>query len=411
MARKIAEERFKGMPGTLRDLLRAQLSGKLIERDGSPADIQEGVSTIQTFDRTWRVPTDAVSHRSTYFKNARGNVISYKIIESNIGYMHTIGLVNLCARVLGKAETVNLILSGDKETQADEVSSILSKTETVHPTPSGDGETRVDEATSDNSTDEMVGGTEEVPSIQTALGYTTREGADSPPEKVLAHGQTALGKMSAEQRRAWLAENMGFCFTEDGATAYRSERTANENAVHVDAQGKVRKLSEVTGQNPPGWEAATSAARLSGYNVLTASYREQIRWLAVQTSANILTSIPPELRRLWLAERNNLFFRSSPGNPYREEECVLESGIKISFQGSDYEHCLYYNPSGKIVNAFDIGREWNKRWCLPCYCEVVVGINAINESFRDEVETMRNASRKSASYQNGTSGSNLSQER
>ncbi len=318
MAREVAKERFKEMPPVLRDLLRARLSRKLINLDGSPAEFEEGVSTVQTFDRTWEVPMDAVDHQKTYFKDSQGQNIPCSIVEAyHADYGQTFRLVNLCARILGKEETVKLIPPG---------------------------------------------------------------------------GGTAL---TAEQRYAWLAEKMGFCFTEDGAPAYQSERTANENAVYVDAQGKVHKLAEASGRDSAGWTEATSTALAVGYDKFAAPYKEKIKQLAVQTSKYILGSMPPGLRQSWLAERNKFFFRPNPGDPYRGGDCTLDSGIKVFFQGSDYVHCLYYDPSGKVVKVADIGAVWKNRWWLLYYCETVAGIEAINKSFSAEVEPMRAAFQKS----------------
>ncbi len=375
MARAVAKERFKEMPPILRDLLRARLSRKLLKLDGSPAEIAEGVSTAQTFDRTWKVPMDAVDHQKTYFKDSKGQSIPYRVVETySTNCLQTLILVNLCAQILGKEETVNLI-------------------------PSGDVETKVDDTASDN----IDGTTEEegVPSSQTALGHTTRKGADTPQDKLLAQGQTALGEMTTEQRCAWLAEGMGFCFTEDGAPAYQSERTANANAVYVDAQGKVRKLSEVPGKDSPGWTAATNAARLVGYDLLTAPYKEEIRQLAVQTSKYILTSMSPELRQSWLAENNKLLFMPNAQVPYSLQKGTLESGIKVSHQGvgtGTYGKCMYYDPSDKIVSTTAVEGTRQKRWGILSYCETVAGIEAINAQFPAEVEAMRAAFQKSPFY-------------
>ncbi len=113
VARKIAGERFKEMPPMLRDLLRAQLSGKLIKIDGTPAEVKEGTSPVQTFDRTWQVPVDVVDAASAYFKNSSEKTIPCSIYNAYAGeYAQTINLVNLCARILGKEETAKLIPPG-----------------------------------------------------------------------------------------------------------------------------------------------------------------------------------------------------------------------------------------------------------------------------------------------------------
>ncbi len=322
MAREVAKERFGEMPPVLRDLLRARLSRKLIKLDGSPADIGEGVSTVQTFDRAWGVPMDAVDHQKTYFKDAQGQSIPYSIVDAyHADYGQTFRLVNLCAQILGKEETVKLI-------------------------PPGGG-----------------------------------------------------AVLTVEQRYAWLAEKMGFCFTEDGTPAYQSERTTNGNAVYVDAQGKVRKLSEVPGKDSAGWTETTNTALAVGYDKFTAPYEEEIKRLAVQTSKYILTSMPPGLRQSWLAERNGFFFMPNTPVPCTFENISLESGIKISFRGTgggNYEKCLYHNPSGKIVPVTAVEAVWKKnRWWLLYYGESVAGIDAINALFPAEVEPMRAAFQKS----------------
>ncbi len=373
MAGAVAKERFKEMPPMLRDLLRALLSRRLIKLDGSPAEIEKGECTVQTFDRTWKVPLDVVDRGHTYFLNSAGQKLPYSISSTyEQEYLQTLKLVNLCVQILGREETMKLIPSGDVKTESG--------------------------GTASDSTDSATAEAGSILPGETALGNTSREGAGMPQDKLMARGQSALREMTAEQRYAWLAEKMGFCFTEDGGAAYQPERTANGNAVYVDAQGKVRKLAEVSGKDSAGWTETTGIARAVGYDKFTAPYREEIKQLAVQTSKHILESMPPELRQSWLAERNKFFFRPNPGDPYRGGDCTLDSGIKVFFQGSDYVHCLYYDPSGKVVKVADIGAVWKNRWWLLYYCETVAGIEAINKSFSAEVEPMCAAFQKSPFY-------------
>ncbi len=207
-------------------------------------------------------------------------------------------------------------------------------------------------------------------------------------------------ELSPEQRRAWLAEHFGLCYTSDGRPAYQSERTANDDALFVDADGKERKLSDVANKNDAKWIAATNAAIIVNYNEQFMSRRkDELEDLACRTAYTILSSMPADLRQTWLAARNRFFFLPDMKNPYGgPDNWTLESGVKHAVWGGvgwNYNKCLYYDPIGKMVHPAGVPPEWGRRWSLLYYCESLLGIEAINSFFSDEVNAMRTHFEKS----------------
>ncbi len=214
-------------------------------------------------------------------------------------------------------------------------------------------------------------------------------------------GIAALRRMSTALRRAWLAENMGFCYTQSDAPAYMAHHIANDNALFVDEQGKECKLSEVaTDKMAPDWAAATKAALAVGYEQIAAPFKEELKKLAVQTATYILNKMPKEVCFSWLSETNKLLFQADGKSIYPSSRqsstigYVTAQRFKISYAGR-----LYYSPQGRIEQAqWPEWSIWGTRWCTLFRCENLVGIEVINDSFKEDVKAMRAAYEKSPFY-------------
>ena len=219
-----------------------------------------------------------------------------------------------------------------------------------------------------------------------------------------AEGIEALRRMSVALRRAWLAENMGFCYTQSDAPAYLAPHVANDNALFVDEQGKERKLSEVaTDKMASDWVAATKAALAVGHEQIAAPFKEELKTLAVQTATYILNAIGETPRYSWLAEMNHLIFNPNGQSAYPPDERIwsVESGFKVQSSGVSYakNKNMFYNPQGKITQP-SAGNTGGSRWpMLYLYrCANVAGIEAINAAFKADVDAMRAAYEKSPFY-------------
>ena len=238
-------------------------------------------------------------------------------------------------------------------------------------------------------------------SHRNVMGGTSSDGAASPRDAQYAEGIAALRRMSAALRRAWLAEGMGFCYTQSDAPAYVALHIANDNALFVDKQGKERSLSRVaTDKMAPDWVAATKAALAVGYEQIAAPFKEEVKKLAVQTATYILNKMPKEVRFSWLSETNKLLFQADgkPIYPSSRQSStfgyVTSQRFKISYAGR-----LYYSPQGRIEQAqWPEWSIWGTRWCTLFRCENLVGIEAINNSFKEDVKAMRAAYEKSPFY-------------
>ena len=238
-------------------------------------------------------------------------------------------------------------------------------------------------------------------SHRNAMGGTSSDGAASPGDAQYAEGIAALRRMSTALRRAWLAESMGFCYTQSDAPAYMALHIANDDALFVDEQGKERKLSEVaTDKMAPDWVAATKAALAVGYEQIATPFKEELKGLAVQTGTYILNKMPKEVRFSWLSETNKLLFQADgkPIYPSNRQSStfgyVTSQRFKISYAGR-----LYYSPQGRIEQAqWPEWSIWGTRWCTLFRCENLVGIEAINNSFKEDVKAMRAAYEKSPFY-------------
>ena len=362
MARHIAEDRFKEMPPIVRDLMRAELSGNLINADGSPAqDLGGGHSTIETHNRTWKIPVISVDKSKTFFVDSKGRKLPYSIFDQYIdSYGQTFRLIHLCDLILGRDEVLKYI------------------------PPAGENEGK------------------ELPqaSQKTAMGSTSLDGATSPKDAQYAEGIAALRRMSVALRRAWLAENMGFCYTQSDAPAYMAPHVANDNALFVDEQGKERKLSEVaTDKMASDWVAATKAALAVGHEQVAAPFKEELKALAVQTATHILKAIGEAPRYSWLAEMNHLIFNPNGQSAYPPNggSLSVESGFKVQSAGISYGGTLFYNPQGKITQPA-MGNTGGSRWLMLFRCANVAGIEAINAAFRANVDAMRSAYEKSPFY-------------
>ena len=237
-------------------------------------------------------------------------------------------------------------------------------------------------------------------SRKSAMGSTSPEGAGSSKGAQYAEGIAALRRMSAALRRAWLAENMGFCYAQSNAPAYTAPHIANDNALFVDEQGKERKLSEVaTDKMAPDWVAATKAALAVGHEQVAAPFKEELKALAVQTATHILKSIDETPRYSWLAEMNHLIFSPNGQSAYPPGGRIWseESGFKIHTPNVNYGGKLYYNPQGKISQP-SAGNAGLKRWGMLFRCADVAGIEAIDAAFKADVDAMRAAYKKSPFY-------------
>ncbi len=362
MARHIAEDRFKEMPPIVRDLMRAEISGNLINADGSPAqDLGGGYSTVETHNRrTWKVSMVSVDRTKTFFVDSVGRKLPYSIVEQYNSYGQTFRLIHLCTLILGSDEVLEYI------------------------PPAGENEEKdLREA-----------------SRKSAMGSTSPEGVASSGGAQYAEGIAALRRMSTGMRRAWLAENMGFCYTQSNAPAYTAPHIANDNALFVDEQGKERKLSEVaTDKMTPDWVAATKAALAVGHEQVAAPFKEELKALAVQTATHILKSIDKTPRYSWLAEMNHLIFNPNGQSAYPPggQTNSVESGFKVHAPDVNYGGKLYYNPQGKISQPSASNAGW-KRWNMLFRCADVAGIEAINAEFKADVEAMRAAYKKSPFY-------------
>ena len=362
MARHIAKERFKEMPPIVRDLLRAEISGKLINADGSPAkDLGDGYATVETYNRTWEIPVINVNKSKTFFVSSMGKKVPYSIVQQySYSYAQTIQLVHLCDLILGRDEVLEYI------------------------PPAGENEGKELPQTSQKS----------------AMGCTSPDGAASPKDAQYAEGVAALRRMSVALRRAWLAENMGFCYTQSDAPAYMAPHIANDNALFVDEQGKERKLSEVaTDKMASDWVAATKAALAVGHEQIAAPFREELKALAVQTATHILNAIGETPRYSWLAEMNHLISNPNGQSAYPPNgwSSSVESGFKVQTPGASYGGTLFYNPQGKITQPA-VGNPGRSRWLMLYRCANVAGIEAINAAFKTDVDAMRSVYEKSPFY-------------
>ena len=117
MARHIAKARFKDMPSIVRDLIRAEITGKLVNADDSPAkDLGDGYVTIETHNRTWRRPLIHVEDRGkTFFVDSEGRKLPYSIVEHYKSYGQTFRLIHLCTLILGEEEVLKYIPPGRKK--------------------------------------------------------------------------------------------------------------------------------------------------------------------------------------------------------------------------------------------------------------------------------------------------------
>ena len=217
-----------------------------------------------------------------------------------------------------------------------------------------------------------------------------------------AEGIEALRRMSVALRRAWLAENMGFCYTQSDASAYMAPHVANDNALFVDEQGKERKLSEVaTDKMAPDWVAATKAALAVGHEQVATPFKEELKALAIQTATYILNAIGETPRYSWLAEMNHLIFNPNGQSAYPPDERIwsVESGFKVQSSGVSYakNKNMFYNPQGKITQP-SAGNTGESRWPMLYRCANVAGIEAINAAFKADVDAMRAAYEKSPFY-------------
>ena len=392
MARHIAKDRFKDMPPVVRDLVRAEISGKLINADDSPAkdlgaDAHTGAGYIivETHNRTWRVPMvhfpeDA---RKTFYLDSMGKKMPYSIVGQYSSYMQTFRLLHLCGLILDRDEVLKYIPPAN-ENEEKELPEEPQKS-----------------AMGSSSNDSAPGSTEESETPRkTAMGSTSLEDTVSPEDKLYAEGVTALRRMSATLRRAWLAENMGFCYTQSDAPAYMAPHIANDNALFVDEQGKERSLSEVaTDKMASDWVAATKAALAVGHEQVAAPFKEELKALAVQTATHILKAIGEAPRYSWLAEMNHLIFNPNGQSAYPPNggSLSVESGFKVQSAGISYGGTLFYNPQGKITQPA-MGNTGGSRWLMLFRCANVVGIEAINAAFKADVDAMRAAYEKSPFY-------------
>ena len=385
MARHIAEDRFKEMPPIVRDLMRAELSGNLINADGSPAqDLGGGHSTIETHNRTWKIPVISVDKSKTFFVDSKGRKLPYSIFDQYIdSYGQTFRLIHLCDLILGRDEVLKYIPpAGENEgkelPQAPQKSAMGSATNEPAPAPAEKPKTPQ----------------------KSAMGSTSLEDAASPKDAQYAEGVAALRRMPTALRRAWLAENMGFCYTQSNAPAYLAPHVANDNALFVDEQGKERKLSEVaTDKMASDWVAATKAALAVGHEQVAMPFKEELKALAVQTATYILNAIGETPRFSWLAEMNHLIFKPNGQSAYppNERSLSVESGFQIYSPWAIYNGSLYYNPQGKITQPSN-DNAGLRHWHMLFRCANVAGIEAINAAFKADVDAMRAAYEKSPFY-------------
>ena len=385
MARHMAADRFRQMPPLLRDAFRALWSGDLVTADGRPAKIEDKTIYVETFDRKWYVPWESMDRRNAYFMSSNGKSILYWSIYSTYWkeWVQTIRLAHLCAHILGRKVVLEYMPpvgenEGKELPQASQKSAMGSAANDSAPGPTEESETP----------------------RKTAMGSVSLEDTVSSEDRLHEEGIAALRRMSPALRRAWLAENMGFCYTQSDAPAYMAPHAANDNALFVDEQGKECKLSEIaTDKMAPDWVAATRAALAVGHRQIAGTFDEELKALAVQTATHILNAIDETPRSSWLAEVNHLIFNPNGQSAYppNERSLSVESGFKVRSSGVSYARNLYYNPQGKITQPA-VGNTGESCWLMLYRCANVAGIEAINVAFKADVDAMRAAYEKSPFY-------------
>ena len=212
-----------------------------------------------------------------------------------------------------------------------------------------------------------------------------------------AEGVAALRRMSSKLRRAWLAENMGFCYAQGNDPAYRAPHIANDNALFVDERGKERKFSEVANdKRDSDWSVATQAAITVGREQIAKPFKKELKDLARQTATRILKAMDKTPRYSWLAEMNHLIFNPNGQSAYPPGggAAPLESGFKVQTLAVSYKGTLFYNPQGEITRP-SMGNTGGKRWLMLFRCANVTGVKAINAAFKADVKAMRDSYKKS----------------
>lgn len=110
MARHMAKDRFENMPDLLREALRAEFSGTLTTKDGTPAVAGETTIEVQAANRNVKIPRANILRNKAYFTDVAGQEHPYSSIVKYEGpYWQSIRLAYLCAHILGKEEILKLI--------------------------------------------------------------------------------------------------------------------------------------------------------------------------------------------------------------------------------------------------------------------------------------------------------------
>ena len=354
MATFMAKDRFDSMPPLLRDALRAEFADQLTTHDGKPAVDGTTSIDIQAANHWVRIPRANVLKDKAYFVDSTGKEYPYSsIAKFDTPYKQTICLAYLCAHILGKDQILKLIPGN---------------------APGG-------EKAGDNA----------------PVGDQTT--GDEASKKQLDRAVSAIKSLSGEQLRAWIAEKLGFCYSHSKATAYAREHEANEQAFFVGEDGQEHQLTKIADKGDAKWQAATAAAQSVGYPALATALSEEMKTLAAETSRFILSSMPVELRAAWLAENNRLFFHMDKSAAYHEKEVEsrMDSGMSRTTARITDSNLFYFDKNGKITKSAAVDwNTWLTRWHILYYCANVAGMDAVNESFRTEVDAMRAAFDKSS---------------
>ena len=224
-------------------------------------------------------------------------------------------------------------------------------------------------------------------------------------------------------REAWLAQQRGLLFCEDGRSPYtgatgtekvtikrgkkvethrNSFKEVRREAVFIGTDGQLYNFRAVCDQHSKDarkadkWKAAGFYTSRAGEKAALAPFTEELQALEVQRGIYFLKQMRPELRAALFAEVLGLLYLDNGGDAYTGQTCYSTiGGERVPYQGYR-EGAKFVDAQGKAHSIAQVraeenerGKAWRTWWPGVKLNMHRAGQDAILAPFKAEIKAMK----------------------
>ena len=371
MARYMARDRFQNMPGTLRDALLCELTGKLTTADGSPAVDGETTINLEVPDparRTVPIPCAKVNADKARFTTSRGVTLPYSTIKSYLSqYARSVQLAHLCALILGPEELAKCIPQGGEE-EKEELPQTPQKSAmgstTNEPVPAPTEKPGTPRKTAMGSTSNKSASVQQAPSSATgkppAMPAAAGEVMSAEKSKAILNGANQMmqmQKVSPDLKNCFIAEAVGLHYKTESQGGYNHGWNGLEPAATMFLpDGRRTNGYKGIGSTKPTWLMLQNVP----LDALIAEYKEPVQQMAKHMLADRLKGMPALLRDALVAELTGKLKTEKGSSPVQgNTTIVMEAGsrqISVSHPSVMRDSAIFTDSQGNTHSYNEIAQ-------------------------------------------------------